>query len=166
MLHQRGTVVFSYHPVRGMEAFVSREQELYDFILEAWPGRYGDRSTLPNWLGKARLAFPSVDLVKEAKKAFMWEAARPSRTKKSIRRFLTNWWANSQERAAGKPASVVPIEAARWLRKHNKAPDYLFKRWVARKGIDNEQIDAFCSYFGIETPYCYEELIDLYEGSE
>ena len=58
---------------------MSREQELYDFMMEAWPGRCGDKSTLPRWLGKAQLAFPSVDLVKEAKKAFMWEAARPSR---------------------------------------------------------------------------------------
>ena len=146
-----------------MEAFVSREQELYDFMMEAWPGRCGDKSTLPRWLGKAQLAFPSVDLVKEAKKAFMWEAARPSRTKKSVRRFLTNWWANSQERAAGKPASVVPIEAARWLKRHNKAPDFLFKRWVDKRGIDNEQIDAFCAYFGVAVPYCYEELIELYE---
>lgn len=139
-----------------------REIGLHDFVVKAWPVNCGSRSTLSGWIEKAFIAFPDVDLEKEAKKAFMWEAARPSRTKKSIRRFLTNWWSNSQDRFAGKPAKVVPIEAAKWLRRNNKAPDYLFKSWVGDRGLSEGSIESFCDYFALAKPECFEEVMDVY----
>ena len=118
------------------------------------------------WCSKATVAFPDVDLVKEARKALLWEAERPSRTKKDIRGFMRNWWSRSQENFETGGAKVVPIAGVKWLRKNNKSPDYLLDRWCAKRGgLNRESIASFCLYFGTAPPLSADEVIEV-RGSE
>jgi hypothetical protein len=149
-----------------VEAFVFRDTELHDFLLKAFPKRLGNTDTLMGWCSKATVAFPDVDLVKEARKALLWEAERPSRTKKDVRAFLRNWWSRSQENFEAGGAKVVPIAAVKWLRKNNKSPDYLLDRWCAKRGgLTRESIASFCQYFAIAPPLSADEVIEV-RGSE
>ncbi len=139
-----------------------RDTELHDFLIEAFPGRLGKTDSLMGWCSKAVLAFPDVNLVNEARKALLWEAERPSRSKKDIRAFLRNWWSRSQESFDSGGGQVVLLEAARWLRKNNKSPDYLLDRWCARRGgLTKDSISSFCQYFGVMPPSSAEEVIKV-----
>ena len=141
---------------------MSREQELYDFVLSAWPKRHGDTKTLRGWVGKAFLAYPDVDLLVEARKASLWEAERPSNTKRSIRRFLSNWWSKSQSKEPGRRARVVSIGAVRWLKKNNKNPDYAFENWVRGREVTPESVLEFCSYASTTEPISAEEVVTIF----
>jgi hypothetical protein len=47
-------------------------------------------------------AYPAVDVRLETKRAEQWCLANPTKTKKNYRRFLTNWFARTQERGGNK----------------------------------------------------------------
>ena len=138
--------------------------ELEEFVVSVWPKRHGDSSALKPWIKKARIAFPDVDLLMEARKAAVWEAEKVSNTKRSAKRFLTNWWGRTQERAGEDKSAcrVVSLSAVRWLSKHNKHPDYLFERWVRRRGVDEAAVLSFCDYFGIPNPDSAAEVVEVF----
>lgn len=141
---------------------MSKESVLHDFIIEAWPKRCGDKETLLLWSKKACVAFPSVDLVGEARRAFMWEAERASREKKHVRRFLTNWWSRSSKNLPFETPKVTPLGAVRWLRKYNKEPDYLFESWAHGKQLSPEAIVEFCGYMGAHLPEDCEDVVSVF----
>jgi len=144
---------------------VSRERELYDFVIAAWPKRCGDDRTLMGWIEKAFLAFPDVDLLLEARKAAMWEAEKRANQKKSVRRFLTNWWARSEPVVRRRPgAKVVSLSAVRWLNRYNRSPDFLFERWARGKGVDSELVLSFCTYMGATAPDNCDEVVEVFLG--
>ena len=145
-----------------MEVYVSRKMELHDFVSTAWPKRHGDAGTLMGWVEKAFLAYPDVDLLTEARKASLWEAERPSNTKRSIRRFLSNWWSKSQSKEPGRRARVVSIGAVRWLKKNNKSPDYAFENWVRGREVTPEAVLEFCSYASTTEPFSPEEVVTIF----
>ena len=146
-----------------VEVCVSLERDLYDFILKAWPKAHGDSETLAAWISRAQLAFPDVNLLEDARKAAVWEAERPSNSKKSARRFLRNWWARSQE-SVKPPAPVVSLSAVRWLSKNNKHPDYLFENWARGKGVDETAVLEFCDYIGVSRPDDPHEVVSVFLG--
>ena len=137
-------------------------ERLSGFILGTWGVSAGLAKTLPDWIRKAQVTFPDVDLMKEARRAAMWEAARPSRKKKNVRMFLTNWWSRSQENIDSGPSRVVSLSAARWLKKNNKSPDFLFDSWVEGKGeVTAGLVVEFSSCFGVDAPSDPYEVVAL-----
>tara|TARA_R100001079_G_scaffold19134_1_gene9617 strand:+ start:806 stop:1255 length:450 start_codon:yes stop_codon:yes gene_type:complete len=149
---------------------VFTDSELYDFVVETWPSGHGDADSLLKWVKAARIAFPTVDLLAEARKAALWESERPSNKKKSARRFLRNWWSRAGEWSAEKkaPEVVVPISAARWVRRHNRKPDFYFEKWVDGRGlqIDAESVREFCFYANASFPEDVEAVVSLLKGGE
>ncbi len=137
-------------------------ERLSGFIIGTWGISAGVASTLPDWIRRAQVSFPDVDLMKEARRAAMWEAARPSRKKKNIRMFLTNWWSRSQDSIESGPAPVVSISAARWVSKNNKKPDFLFSSWVDGRGAITEAlVEEFSKCFGVDLPESPSEVVRL-----
>ena len=139
------------------------------YMSSVWEGGLGDPSSLPGWVEKAQKAFPGVDLLTEIRKAAMWEAARPSRKKKDIRRFLTNWWSRAQKdlEKRGEGGVVVSIDSMRWLKRADRAPEKTLSRWLKGKGaLSPELIQKFCSYYGVPLPNSSSSVIEMYEGSK
>ena len=137
-------------------------ERLSGFILGTWGVSAGLAKTLPDWVRKAQVTFPDVDLMKEARRAAMWEAARPSRKKKSVRMFLTNWWSRTQESVDSGPSRVVSLSAARWLKKNNKSPDFLFDSWVEGRGeVTEGLVVEFSGCFGVDAPAEPSEVVSL-----
>jgi hypothetical protein len=140
------------------------------YMSSVWEVGLGDSSSLPGWVEKAQKAFPSVNLFEEARKAHLWEASRPSRKKKDIRRFLTNWWSKAQtysEKRGEGGGVVVSIDSMRWLKRANRAPEKTLSRWLKGKGgLSPELIQKFCSYYGVPLPNSSSSVIEMYEGSK
>jgi hypothetical protein len=145
-----------------VEVCVSKEKALHDFIVEAWPKSHGDKKTLDAWIKKAYIAFPDSDLIGEAKRAFMWEAARPSREKKSARRFLSNWWVRSTKKLPYEVPKATPLGAVRWLKRHNKEPDYLFESWARGKDVTPQAVLEFCGYMGADPPESCKDVVSVF----
>ena len=143
---------------------MSLERDLSGFILEVWPKRCGDEATLAPWIRRAGLAFPDVDLFAETRKAAVWEAEKASNSKRSVRRFLTNWWARTQE-SSSSVAPVISLSAVRWLSKNNKAPDFQFENWVRLDPTSRSAPAAvldFCTYMGVSCPDSCEEVVTVF----
>lgn len=145
----------------NVEVCVSLEKDLYEFILKVWPKAHGDSDSLASWISRARLAFPDVNLLEDARKASVWEAEKASNGKKSARRFLRNWWARSQE-SSSPVAPVVSLSAVRWLSKNNKHPDFLFESWARGKVVDERAVLEFCGYIGVTRPDDPEEVVSVF----
>jgi hypothetical protein len=147
-----------------VEVCVFTNDELESFIVSVWPKRHGKTSELMPWIKKARVAFPDVDLLMEARKAAVWEAEKISNNKKSAKRFLTNWWGRTQQRAIGETpvARVVSLSAVRWLSKNNKEPDYLFEKWARKRGVDETSVLSFCNYFDVSRPDSALEVVEVF----
>jgi hypothetical protein len=139
------------------------------YMSSVWEVGLGDSSSLPGWVEKAQKAFPGVDLLTEIRRAAMWEAARPSRKKKDIRRFLSNWWSRTQKdlEKRGEGGVVVSIDSMRWLKRADRAPEKNLSRWLKDKGgLSPELIQKFCSYYGVPLPNSSSSVIEMYEGSK
>lgn len=136
------------------------------YISSVWKVGLGRSSSLPGWIEKAQVAFPSVDLFEESRKAHLWEASRPSRKKKDIRRFLTNWWSKAQtysEKRGGETV-VVSIDSMRWLKRADRSPENNLSRWLKDKGeLSPELIEKFCSYYGVPLPDDSPAVVSLYK---
>lgn len=149
---------------------MSSDSELHDFIVEVWPAGHGDADSLLKWVKAARIAFPNLDLLTEARKAALWEAERPSNKKKSARRFLRNWWIRASEWAEEKkPAdNVVSLSAARWVSKNNRKPDFYFEGWLRSKGMEvtEESVKDFCFYACVTYPEDPKAVVALLKGGE
>ena len=151
-----------------------RETDVYKisgYLMGLWDVGLGSSKTLSSWVEKALVAYPGVDLIKEARRAAVWEAAMPSRKKKDIRRFLSNWWSRTQEsaekRGEGKTNTVVSISSMRWLKRADRAPERTLSRWMKGKGdLTPELIEKFSSYYSVPLPASAEEVVSLYRGGE
>ena len=140
---------------------MSVERDLSKFILEVWPKSCGDERTLVSWVKRAKMAFPDVNLLEETRKAAAWEAEKASNSKKSIRRFLTNWWGRSQASSV-RSSPVVYLSAIRWLRKHNKRPDFMFENWARDKEVTSELVLEFSAYLGVAAPEDPDEVVAVF----
>lgn len=66
---------------------------LSDKIIEIYPDIKNVEKLLEAW----GLAYPSVDLEAEFRKAHAWEISNPKKKKKNHSRFLSNWFASAQK---------------------------------------------------------------------
>ena len=71
----------------------SPADKLIFYLRETWePKKLGKPETLSAWVDSQIAANPGVDLLLEAKRARGWELSNPSKMKKLVRRYLSNWW--------------------------------------------------------------------------
>jgi len=151
-----------------------RETDVYKimgYLMGLWDVGLGSPKGLKSWVEKALVAYPGVDLMAEARRAAVWEAARPSRKKKDVRRFLSNWWSRTQtdaeRRGSGRVNTVVSIDSMRWLRRADRAPEKNLSRWMKGKGeLTPRLIEKFSNYYSVPLPTSAEEVVSLYRGSE
>ena len=151
-----------------------RETDVYKimgYLMGLWETGLGSPKTLKGWVEKALVAYPGVDLATEARRAAVWEASRPSRRKKDIRRFLSNWWSRAQtgaeKRGDGRTNTVVSISSMRWLKRADRAPEKNLSRWMKGRGeLTPELIEEFSSYYSVPLPSSSEEVVSLYKGGE
>ena len=139
------------------------------YLSSVWEMGLGDLPSLPAWVEKAQKAFPGVDLLVESRKAHLWEAARPSRKKKDIKRFLTNWWSKCQSYAEkrGGETVVVSIDSMRWLKRADREPEKNLSRWLKGKGaLTPSLIEKFSTYYGVPLPEDSPSVVTLYEEME
>jgi hypothetical protein len=71
---------------------VSHDKIVFDF------SSFSFQNITEDFLQRARESFPAVDVDAEIKRAARWLEANPSKRKKNYARFLTNWFARTQER--------------------------------------------------------------------
>lgn len=86
---------------------------LIDYLVEEWGDLLGKHSTLRKWATAAEGAYPGIDLLAQAKQARAWELGNPSRKKKSVRPFLTRWWARAQDRGGSSGHASTPNQPSR-----------------------------------------------------
>tara|TARA_A100000172_G_scaffold67263_1_gene47003 strand:+ start:325 stop:789 length:465 start_codon:yes stop_codon:yes gene_type:complete len=149
-----------------------RETDVYKimgYLMGLWNTGLGSSRTLKDWVEKSLVAYPGVDLTLEARRAAVWESSRPSRKKKDIRRFLSNWWSRAQQnadrRGDGKGNTVVSIDSMRWLKRADKAPEKTLSRWMKGRGdLTPELVEKFSSYYSVPMPDSVPEVINLYSG--
>ncbi len=151
-----------------------RETDVYTimgYLMGLWDTGLGSPSGLKAWVEKSLVAYPGVDLTAEARRAAVWESARPSRKKKDVRRFLSNWWSraqtNAEKRGNGRTNTVVSISSMRWLKRADRAPEKKLTRWMKGKGeLTPELVEKFSSYYSVPLPASAEEVVSLYRGGE
>ena len=137
------------------------------YIASHWGRRAGDPQTLADWVGVAKETFPDVDLLAESRKAAMWEADRPSRQKKIVRRFLTNWWGRAQQSADKSSAPVVCLDSVRWLKVNNRVPEKKLSNWLRGRGpLTEEKVREFCKYYECALPSSIDEVLKLYSPEQ
>jgi len=127
------------------------------FMQEAWPGLVGEAGTLCDWIGSCANAYPSVDLLGEARGALAWTLEKPENQRTAIRQFLRNWWRKAMPRNV-----VAGIAPEKWLRMYNSKPDYLLKSFLRGKDISETYVHRFVSYQQVKPPANVGEVVRLY----
>src|SRR6266446_6500203 len=78
--------------------------EFARYVVAKWP----DLKDPSGFEKRAREAFPAVDPLVEARKAFGWESSEPQRRKHRHGRFLWGWLGRAQDNANRTGSSVLP----------------------------------------------------------